>query len=643
MYSNWYEKIIRKVNTFKKTVSEFENTVFSEKKRFKDVFERNLVLEDEISVRTEELSQANKSLLTLKHIWGTMNSSEPLSELLTTVINGLSDELGYLYCFVFQLYDFKSGSRLKIRAANESDFSSKIHDVLQNSIFSYDIPFSAADNVIVQSINDQKIKTVNSFKSLFQGSTPAVEDERLLAVDKLIGKRAISILPIIVQGKPFGCFVAISSRKEIGATENNFLSLFAGQIELAVTIANLFEQVKKQAITDGLTDLFNRRHFDQCLTSEAERAVRLKQPFSLVTLDLDHLKVINDKFGHAIGDEAIKQIGQVLKNNARSVDIPARFGGEEFAVILPGIDKEGGLIAAERLRVAIETCYVKEAETITASIGVATFLRQTDSLGELLEIADQAMYRAKKNGRNRVEVATKQEDQDWRPILMNTFIEMLMRHNIPSVSKIIKEVNNTIQDDSLFDMMYSMLNALSQMYSSVYKKEYIDEKLQLFEAVALELGLDVEEIDKLKIACLLHDISNLLMPETIIFKPGPLTKEERQHVLEQPIFDVKEMLRPLKSTGYIIKVVEHHHEHWDGTGFPGLLSGENIPRGARLLFIIDAYYAMINQRPYREALSSDNALEILKNGAGTVWDEHFVSVFAKVIKENINSEVSNVI
>lgn len=633
MTNEWLKNITEKAKKFKNKINVLEDNVLDERRRFRNVFERNLLLEREITERTEELNQANKSLLTLKHIWSTMNSAEPLSEVLFTVINGLSNELGYLYCFVFQVYNFESGARLKIRAANENNFSIKMHEILQNSIFSYDIPLKDENNIIVNALKSGEIVNTRSFKKLFEGCIPDIEEEKLQAIDNLLGNRAISILPIVVQGEHFGCLVTISIRSEIAHTEKNFLSLFAGQIELAVTIANLFEQIKKQAITDGLTGLYNRRHFDQCLASEAERASRLNQPFTLITLDLDHLKKLNDSYGHFIGDEAIKQIGTILKKNARSVDIAARFGGEEFAVILPGIDIEGGLIAAERMRAAIAESPIKNDIPISASIGVATFLKHTDSIGELLELADHAMYAAKKNGRNRVEIASKQEEADWQNLIVNTFIELLVKQKIPAASQIVKDIQcNKIQTENLLDVMKCIYCSLSQTYSTIYKNEQYDEKLYLISELARKLNLAEEEIEKVKVACVLHDIGNLLVPEDILIKPGPLNKDERKQALEHPILAAKEILRPLKSTGYIINIIEHHHEHWDGTGYPGLLSGSNIPKGSRILFIIDAYYAMINERPYRAAIPQGKVFEILKNGAGTVWDSDLVYSFINAVR-----------
>ncbi len=638
MSQKWYKNFVNKVKIFGNKIQVLESSVLDEKRRFREIFERNLVLEKEISERTEELNQANKSLLTLKDIWSTMNSSEPLSEVLSTVINGLSNELGYLYCFVFQVFDFESGQRLKIRAANENNFSARLQEIIGSSIFSYDIPMSAMNNLIVEAVKNKQRKEVKGFMNLFEGATPSIEPEKLREITNLIGNRAISILPIVVQNEPFGCLVTISVRNEICFTERNFLSLFAGQIELAVTIANLFEQIKKQALTDSLTGLYNRRHFDQCLAIEVERALRLNQPFTLVSLDLDHLKKINDNFGHSIGDEAIKQIGEVLRKNARSVDIPARFGGEEFSVLLPGIDIEGGKIAAERLRVSIEESQIKEVEKITASIGVATFLRHTESLGELLEMADQAMYRAKRNGRNRVEIASREEEQDWKKIIIETFTDMLIKQQNPSALQVIEDLKlNVIEDINLFEIMRILLKRLRN-YNNAYKNDYTNKKLEILEKMGKASSMGEDEIEKLQIAMLIHDLGSLLIPEEILLKPGPLTKEEKTRVLKNPILAAKEILKPLKTTGYIINIIENHHEHWDGTGYPGELSGTLIPRGARILFVVDSFFAMISDRPYREALPVNKALDILRNGAGLVWDARLVELFTDIYtKSNIEA------
>ena len=162
--------------------------------------------------------------------------------------------------------------------------------------------------------------------------------------------------------------------------------------------------------------------------------------------------------------------------------------------------------------------------------------------------------------------------------------------------------------------------------------DYIDEKLDVIVKMGKMASMSEDEIEKLKIAVLLHDIGSLLTPDEIVLKPGPLTKEEKKKVLENPILAAKEILKPLKATNYIINIIENHHEHWDGTGYPGNLAGTLIPRAARILFIIDSFFAMISDRPYRKAFSPDKALKILKNGGGTVWDARFVEIFSDIIK-----------
>ncbi|OGI03999.1 MAG: hypothetical protein A2104_08400 [Candidatus Melainabacteria bacterium GWF2_32_7] len=637
---NWYKNIVNKVKNYKNKIGALEHSVLDEGQRFRDIFERNAILEKEISERTNELNQANKSLLTLRHIWGTMNSSEPLSEVLSTVVNGLSNELDYLYCALFQIYDKENSSILKVRAANDNEFAAKIQDILKHPLENIEISINEPKNIVNQSIHSRDIKCVKSFKHIFLGSNPEIDSEKLKQLDSLFANRSISILPIIVQEKPFGCLIAVSIRNELSNTERNFLSLFVGQIELAVTIAGLFEQIREQAITDGLTGLYNRRHFDQCLSSEVDRATRLKQPFTLVILDLDHLKFINDTYGHPAGDAAICHIGKVLKQNARSVDIPARYGGEEFAVILPGIDVEGGKIAAERLRSAIESVPVEGVGTVTASIGVSTLLRHTGSLNELLELADQALYRAKRNGRNQIQIATKDEQADWQLLALDAFIDILTKQHISVSSNVANQLiqklkTSPIQETNLTGFLYFVVESLVKTYDTVYEGGYTQQKIEITSQLAETMNLPDSEIEKLTLAVLLHDLGNLMMPENILLKPGPLNDEERKKMLEHPIITAREILKPIKSAAPIVYMIEHYREHWDGSGYPGNLSGDDIPICSRIIAVASAYFGMISDRPYRKALSQEEAINILRDGAGTSWDKNLVEMFIKIIQKEI--------
>ncbi|MEI7474134.1 MAG: diguanylate cyclase [bacterium] len=637
MSFEWYKNLITSFKDYNSKIDKIESSMLGERVKFKELYERNLQLEQQIAERTDELNQANRGLISLNHIWETMNSSEPLSGVLTNVTQGLAEGLNYLSCFIFQLTVDNNKEIIKVRIVSKNSFLTKIEDILCEKIEAFEIPFSTSDNIIVQSIKTKTAKNTKSFRHILYGCTPYIKSETLEALDNLIGNRNICVLPLYQNNKPFGCLMAISIRAEISNIEKNFLKLFADQTELAVTIAGLFEQIRDQAVTDPLTKLFNRRHFDQCLASEADRSVRLKQPFSIITLDLDHLKFINDTYGHNAGDAAIKMIGLVLYENARSIDVPARCGGEEFAVILPGVDLDGALIAAERLRVAIETSAVEGVGRITASIGVGTFFRHTDSIGELLELVDQAMYRAKRNGRNQVQIALANSEMDWRQIMLDTFMDMLAKQHVNLSQPVVKEITKRLKSEdtkekSLIDCLSYIVDNINHVFSPMYQLKN-GEKLYIIDKICKKLEMIDSEIEKIKIASLLHDLGNLIIPENLLLKPGPISSDEKKFILNHPIITAKEILKPLNSANHIVSMLEYHHEHWSGAGYPGNLAGENIPVGSRILFILDAYFAMVSNRPHRKALTNNEALQILKEGANNEWDGKIIDLFINVLAE----------
>ena len=428
--------------------------------------------------------------------------------------------------------------------------------------------------------------------------------------------------------------VVISLRTDISETEKNFLTLFAHQIEIGVTIADLFETIKQQAVTDALTGLYNRRHFDFCLVKESERALRQEQPFSLITLDLDHLKYINDTFGHALGDVAIATIAKVLKEKARAIDMTARFGGEEFGVILPGVDSKSAMLAAERIRAAIEAEPIPQVKKITASIGVVTFGEHTENIDELLEMADKAMYDAKKSGRNRVKLAKKEDKENWLDIALETFLEIIEKND---KAKLDKKLLNSLKRISTHekrasDKIFTIVDEIVKNYDPLQSEGTTKLKVSLAIKLAQEIQLDAEEIDKIKLAVLLYDLGNLLLPDDILLKPGPLNDKEKKLVCEHPTMAVKQILKPTQKVDEILPMIQSHHERWDGQGYPHKLSGESIPIGARIIVIVDAYFALISDRPYRLAYTKKEALEILMAGANTQWDGRLVEIFVQILQ-----------
>ena len=424
-----------------KQVSEVENTIYNGKQDYLEIYERNLQLEQEIKERTHELNIANKRMLTLQHIWDMMNASRPLQSVLETIVNNIQGELGYLHCNIIKKCEDEMGIYLCVLAQSNDDSIKQIDKLIKGSILTKRLEYSN-DSIYAKSAAEKTIMQTTEVGETLKSVIPEISDDIIYIINNENACKSIITIPLYSRNTHYGWFNVFSSRKEMTNGETDFLTIFAQQIEMAITIADLFEEVKSQAVTDGLTGLYNRRYFEEYLKKEVTRAMRQQQPFSIVGLDLDHLKQINDKYGHAYGDLAIKTVANVLKKNARSIDTAARMGGEEFNVILPGVDSNGAMIAAERIRKALESEQLDTIGHITASIGVATFLEHSDNIEDILELTDQAMYQSKRNGRNQVTLAKPINETSWQEIAVNTFMDILSKHNIPLNKDVTENLKN---------------------------------------------------------------------------------------------------------------------------------------------------------------------------------------------------------
>jgi diguanylate cyclase (GGDEF)-like protein len=209
-------------------------------------------------------------------------------------------------------------------------------------------------------------------------------------------------VPLIVQGELIGVLnLSHAKPKTFDKDHLRLLSLMAGQAAATIQRLLLYEEMRRLAITDDLTNIYNRRHFLERLQNEIDRARRYEVPFSVLFLDIDNFKELNDSFGHQVGDRILAELGSILKYWARSSDIVARYGGEEFTVLLPMTDKPRALIAAERLRRNIQRHVFYRRKKLTVSVGVAGFPEDGDTVEQLLGRVDEALYMAKKTGRNR--------------------------------------------------------------------------------------------------------------------------------------------------------------------------------------------------------------------------------------------------
>ncbi len=635
--------LFKKFKEYTRKVNEIEYSISNNKKEFIEIYERNLALEKEIVQRTQELDQANKAFLTLKHVWELMNSSEPLSTVLQKLVNSLHGEMGYINSTILQVCNDEKGKYYRVKAFSESPIFKTIVELLEEKnidIYEYHLKYDHK-MLITRAIEEKSILYTGNYLDEINTLLYDFKQEHIEGINKLGVSKNIICIPLNPSNTPFGVMMVFSPREDVTDKELNFLSLFANQVEMAITIANLFENLKKEAVTDSLTELYNRRYFNQALQKEAERAQRLHQPFSIISLDLDYLKKINDTYGHFFGDLAIRTIADILKKNARSIDVPARLGGEEFSVLLPGVDSSGAMIAAERIRAAIEAQPLDTIGHITASVGVGTFPEHSIKLDELLDLTDQAMYKSKINGRNRVTLVKNTDTEtEWHEVAFGAFMDILTKQKVPIPNKIAKEITSKLKSISTTetkDTLFSVADTLAQTYNAHYKRGITKSKVSTAIKLAKKLELSKEDIDKLKIAMMLYDIGKLLIPEEILNKKEPLTEEEKQKIKEHPIIAARKILQPIGGISDIIPIIEAHHENWDGSGYPNKLSGGEIPISSQIILLVDAYFALTQSRPYRIARSKDEALEIIRLEAGKKWSEKLVDEFVGVLNESKQS------
>lgn len=621
-------------------VSEVENNIYHEKRDYLEIYERNIELEREIAERTEELNDANKRMFTLQHIWDMMNSSTPLENVLEAIVNSTQGELGYMHCAIIRKFVDENGEFLRVIAQSNDGLIERLNNYIgspgiQTRRLNYSHESVFADTM--------RQRTIIQTKSIDLSLSSVLPDLPQETINKIISNqpvKSVIVVPLIAQKQEFGWFCVFTAREELASAEMDFLGLFAKQIEMAITIADLFQAVREQAVTDALTGLYNRRYFEEALEKEVQRAKRQKQPFSIIGIDLDYLKKINDTYGHTFGDLAIKTIAEVLKSNARSVDVPARIGGEEFNVLLPGINSEGAMIAAERIRKSIESVEIDTIGHITGSLGVATYFEHSEDVEELLELTDQAMYTSKRNGRNRVTLAEPVSETSWQEIAVNTFIDILSKNRIPKARHLSKELCMKLKapvnkDELSKDSLYTVADMLTRLYNPMHTSGSIKNKVLMAVTLAKRFDLPKEDIDNLKIAVLLYDIGNLMLPDELLQKSTPLTDEERDTIKNHPVIAAREILKPISYIQDVLPIIEHHHENWDGSGYPNKMSKEEIPLTSQIILILDQYFALIEPRPYRSKLSSKDALAIVRADAGKKWNDTLVKEFISLIEHDI--------
>lgn len=448
-------------------------------------------------------------------------------------------------------------------------------------------------------------------------------------------------LPITYENKLLGLIGGHKCESAHTWTTDNkyFFRQIADQFASGLVTARLYRRVERQATTDGLTGLFNHRTGQEKLSEQLRVAERYQRNLCTVMLDVDHFKSINDTYGHPVGDTVLRSVAHLIKRDCRDVDIPVRYGGEEFLLILPEVNREGAAVVAERLRRTLskETIVHEGVRlNVTASIGYACFPEDGESQKELLDVADKALYMSKRLGRNQVRGAHELNFQSYQGTTgaaPAAPVESKVKRPAPKVKlpepKVAVDMGSFLQPEAI-ETIRQMAGALYA--KSEYNKIHHLETAKFAEMVARVLGLSRREQEHIRVASLLHDVGLLQIPDELINKQGSITAEELRLLMQHPTMGAQ-MLKGFPALKEVCEILESHHECWDGTGYPRGLKGEEIPLAARIVSIVDAYHAMISDRPYRAAMSKNKARKLLKTNAGTQFDPFLVEIFISVLDE----------
>jgi diguanylate cyclase (GGDEF)-like protein/putative nucleotidyltransferase with HDIG domain len=372
------------------------------------------------------------------------------------------------------------------------------------------------------------------------------------------------------------------------------LRAFANHAIAALEAAHHNERLRELAELDPLTGLRNRRGFEQGLDGR-------RGPLALVICDLDHFKRVNDTLGHPAGDEVLRRFADLLRGCTREDDVAVRLGGEEFALVLSGVGEREALAVAERLRREVATEFREFPVPISVSVGIADGAREAGAEA-MVRAANRALYAAKRLGRDRCVV-----------------------HHAETLAML-----DALADERAGEQLAAaMLLAETLDLRDVATARHSETVGRYAEAIAHELGLAPDHVERVRVAGVLHDIGKLGISDAVLLKPARLEAHEWQEIQRHPEIGARilEHANLRDVAGWVLS----HHERIDGTGYPRGLAGPAIPLEGRILAVADAYEAMTADRPYRDALSEQEARAELLRGAGTQFDPLAVEAFERVL------------
>ncbi len=423
------------------------------------------------------------------------------------------------------------------------------------------------------------------------------------------GEQSCLTVPMQSVDGPMGLLNLWDREQERAYTEGE-MALAISLAELAgeaVRNAKLLRRLRGLSESDSLTGLANHRKLHEVLAHEQARAERYGSHFSLVMLDIDEFKLLNDTHGHPAGDAVLRQVGTLLSEQTRAADVVGRYGGDEFLLVLPETTADEAGLLAEKLRAALrEAPYVTAAGEqipIRASFGIAAYPEDVPDANGLVVLADANLYASKRRGGDAV--TGSEEERALRDVEGGTF--------------------------GLFESLVTAVDNKDR-----YTRRHSEEVTEYALAISRELGLSDESQRVLRVAALLHDVGKIGVPDRILRKPGRLTAAEYEVVKGHSLLG-ETIIASIPDVEEIRAAVASHHERYDGNGYPHGLAREAIPLLGRIMAVADTYSAMTTDRPYRKALTREEAISELRTCSGTQFDPQIAETFIACMERGAES------
>jgi diguanylate cyclase (GGDEF)-like protein/putative nucleotidyltransferase with HDIG domain len=432
--------------------------------------------------------------------------------------------------------------------------------------------------------------------------------------------------------------------------------LISGALHNALT----FQKAQEQAITDGLTGVKTHRFFMEALSAEWKRSTRAGRAFALVLMDLDRFKFVNDFYGHLEGDLVLQRVGHILEANCRRSDVVSRYGGDEFVILMPETNMEHARQLATKLRGWVSADPLLREKNISASFGIACYPLHGSTPQELIQVADASMYLSKHQGGNAVSTADHfdpNEAKKWKRDVLEAYLGVTLKRLFSTGPEAFEEIYSRLKQftESLAAteptnssvpagptqgpqaLPQAVLDTVTSLAFAIDAKDHYtqghSQKVSAYAALIAEgLGMNELEVEEIRLGGVLHDIGKVAIPEAILNKSGPLNPDEWDTMKSHVVFGAK-ILEPLTPLTRIREMVLHHHEYFDGSGYPDALSGEQIPLGSRIIAVADAYDTITSDRTYKKARAAEEALAELERCCNAQFDGKIVALFVRTMRQ----------